>query len=216
MSLSSILKIFTPKDRIFYGLFEEVTGNLIKMSEILKMALNEPNRSERDKLLRSLEDFEHKNDEVTHRIFIELGRNFITPFDREDIHYLATTLDDVADYMWGSAKRILNYQIDDIDDTMRGFAQIINKCTHALHSAVHELRDMKDIKAITQACVLINSLENDADNLFDEATVTLFTTPNLAPVELIKRKDLYQEMEIVTDKCEDAANVIESIIIKYA
>jgi predicted phosphate transport protein (TIGR00153 family) len=216
MALGSFLKMFMPKDKIFYTLFEEVSGTLKDMSEVLIQALSAPDRNTREELLRSLEELEHKNDEATHRLFIQLGQNFITPFDREDIHTMATSLDDVADYMWGSAKRILNYQIDEIDDTMRGFAQIINKCTHALHSAVHELRDMKDIKAITQACVLINSLENDADNLFDQATVTLFTTPNLAPVELIKRKDLYQEMEIVTDKCEDAANVIESIIIKYA
>ena len=216
MSLSSILKIFTPKDRIFYGLFEEVTGNLIKMSEILKMALNEPNRSERDKLLRSLEDFEHKNDEVTHRIFIELGRNFITPFDREDIHYLATTLDDVADYMWGSAKRILNYQIDNIDDVMRNFASVIDRCIAMLHTAVHELRNMRNLKAITDACVGINSLENEADDIYDSATVALFTSHSMNPIELIKLKDLYQEMEIVTDKCEDAANVIESIIVKYS
>lgn len=216
MSLSSILKIFTPKDRIFYGLFEEVTGNLKKMSEILTLAMNEPNRVERDKYLRSLEDYEHKNDEVTHRIFIELGRNFITPFDREDIHFLATALDDIADYTWGSAKRILNFQIDQVDDVMRQFATVISKCTDMLHTAVHELRNMRNMKAITDACVGINSLENEADDIYDNATVALFTSHSMNPIELIKLKDLYQEMEIVTDKCEDAANVIESIIVKYS
>lgn len=216
MSLSSILKIFTPKDRVFYGLFEEVTGNLKKMSEIFSLAMNEPNRAERDKYLRSLEDYEHKNDEVTHRIFIELGRNFITPFDREDIHFLATALDDVADYTWGSAKRILNFQIDQVDDVMRQFAIVIDKCTGMLHTAVHELRNMRNLKAITDACVGINSLENEADDIYDNATVGLFSSHSMNPIELIKLKDLYQEMEIVTDKCEDAANVIESIIVKYS
>lgn len=216
MALGSFLKIFMPKDRVFYSLFEEVTGNLKQMSEVFMKSLNESNRQERDRLLRSLEDLEHKNDEVTHRIFIELGQNFITPFDREDIHTLTTSLDDVADYMWGSAKRILNYQIDEIDDTMRDFSAVIDKCIAALHRCVHELRNMKDIRAITDACVMINKLENDADDIFDLATVRLFSSPNLSAVELIKRKDLYQELEIVTDKCEDAANVIESIIIKYA
>jgi predicted phosphate transport protein (TIGR00153 family) len=216
MALGSFLKLFMPKDRVFYSLFEEVTGNLKQMSEVFMRALNEQNRSERDRLLRSLEDLEHRNDEVTHRIFIELGRNFITPFDREDIHTLTTSLDDVADYMWGSAKRILNYQIDEIDETMQTFGTIIDKCIAAIHGAIHELRDMKKIRAITDACVAINKLENDADDVFDRATVMLFSTHNISAVELIKRKDLYQEMEIVTDKCEDAANVIESIIIKYA
>lgn len=216
MALGSFLKLFMPKDRVFYSLFEEVTGNLKQMSEVFMRALKEQNRAERDRLLRSLEDLEHRNDEVTHRIFIELGRNFITPFDREDIHTLTTSLDDVADYMWGSAKRILNYQIDEIDETMQTFGAIIDKCIAAIHGAIHELRDMKKIRAITDACVAINKLENDADDVFDKATVGLFSTHNISAVELIKRKDLYQEMEIVTDKCEDAANVIESIIIKYA
>lgn len=216
MAFGSFLKIFMPKDKIFYSLFEEVTGNLKAMSEVFIRALSEPDRTKRDLLLRQLEDLEHKNDEVTHRIFIQLGQNFITPFDREDIHSMASALDDVADYMWGSAKRILNYQIDEIDDTMRGFSVIIDKCIAALHRGIHELRNMKDIRAITDACVSINSLENDADDLFDKATVMLFTSINLTPIELIKRKDLYQEMEIITDKCEDAANVIESIIIKYS
>ena len=216
MSFSSIVRLFLPKDRVFYGLFEEVTVNLKAMSEVLTKALNETDAVERNKGLKSLDHLEHLNDDVTHRIFIELGRNFITPFDREDIHYLATALDDVADYMWGSAKRILNYQIETVDDTMRHFAVIIGKCVDALHIGVHELRNMKNIRAITDSCVAINSLENEADDLFDKATVQLFSEFGLSAVELIKRKDLYQEMEIVTDKCEDAANVIESIIIKYS
>lgn len=216
MSLGSILKIFMPKDRIFYSLFEEVTGNLIQMGSSFCEAMNEKEPNKRDAHLRGLEILEHKNDEVTHRIFIELGQNFITPFDREDIHLLTTSLDDIADYMWGSGKRILNYQLDEVDDTMRAFADVIAKCIEALHTAVHELRNMKNIRAITDACVLINKLENDADDILDSSMVKLFSTPNISPIELIKLKDLYQEMELVTDKCEDAANVIESIIIKYA
>jgi predicted phosphate transport protein (TIGR00153 family) len=216
MALGALLKIFMPKDRIFYSLFEEVSGNLKRMTVLFLEALAEADRDKRDAMLRTLEDHEHRNDELTHRIFIQLGQNFITPFDREDIHTLTTSLDDVADYIWGSAKRIVNYQMEEIDGTMLGFARIIDQCVDALHVAVHELRNMRQIRAITDACVLINKLENDADDIFDQATVQLFSSPNISAVELVKRKDLYQEMEIVTDKCEDAANVIESIIIKYA
>lgn len=216
MALGALLKIFMPKDRVFYSLFEEVSGNLKRMTELFLKALTEPDRQKRDDMLRTLEDHEHRNDELTHRIFIQLGQNFITPIDREDIHTLTTSLDDVADYIWGSAKRIVNYQMEEIDQTMLDFAGIIDECVAALHRAVHELRNMREIRAITDACVLINKLENDADDIFDKATVQLFSSPNISAVELVKRKDLYQEMEIVTDKCEDAANVIESIIIKYA
>jgi len=169
----------------------------------------------REKLLKSLENLEHKNDDTTHSIFVELGRNFITPFDREDIHYLATSLDDVADYIWGAAKRMVNYQIMDEDVTLHGFADVILKSIYALNTCVRGLRDMKDLRAITSACVLINSLENDSDDMLDKAMMDLFNS-QLSAVEIIKKKDLYQMLETVTDKCEDAANAIESIIIKYA
>jgi predicted phosphate transport protein (TIGR00153 family) len=214
MSFASIMKIFLPKDRVFYGLFEEVSSNLTQMSEVFGKAVTEQDPSARAVLLKQLEDWEHKNDEVTHRIFIELGRNFITPFDREDIHYLATSLDDIADFMWGSAKRMMNYYIDDVDDTTRGFAEIIKKSITALNKAVYGLRDMKDLRSLTEACVLINSLENEGDDMLDRGMMQLFSS-NTNPIEIIKKKDLYQMLEVVTDKCEDAANVIESIIIKY-
>lgn len=215
MGLGSFVKMFMPKDRVFYSLFEQVSENLSQMSDIFSKAVIETDLSKRSVLMKSLEEWEHKNDEVTHRIFIELGSNFITPFDREDIHYLATSLDDIADYMWGAAKRLNNYSIDVIDDTTKGFADIIQRSVKALNKGVHQLRDMKDLRSITEACVLINSLENEADDLLDKGMIGLFNS-NTNPIELIKKKDIYQMLEVVTDKCEDAANVIESIIIKYA
>ena len=213
----SLNKLFSPKDRVFYGLFEQSTNNLVEMGQAFVAALRDPDRTKRDMALRGLDDLEHKNDEVTHQIFIELGRNFITPFDREDIHTLATALDDVADYIWGSAKRVVYYNIAEIDETMHRMADVILESIVTLQIGVRELRNMKNLKAITDSCVKVNSLENDADELLDGAIVRLFDgSQNIDAIELIKRKDLYEEMETVTDKCEDAANVIESIIIKYA
>lgn len=217
MAFSSIVKFFLPKDKVFYGLFEEVSLTLVEMANVFTKAVNTDDIYERDELLKTLETLEHKNDETTHRIFIELGRNFITPFDREDIHYLTTSLDDVADYIWGAGKRIVSYQINDKNnEILKGFGEIITKSIKALHESVHELRNMKNLRAITDACVLINSLENDGDDLLDRAMIELFSASQISAVELIKKKDLYQVLETVTDKCEDAANVIESIIIKYA
>jgi uncharacterized protein len=215
MGINSFVKRFMPKDRVFYGLFEEVSVVLTDMANTFTNAINEPDEAKREILLKSLETMEHKNDEITHRLFVELGRNFITPFDREDIHALATSLDDIADFLWGSAKRIMNYDIEDGDDITRGFADIITRAIRALNNAVKELRDMKDLRSITESCVLINSLENEGDDLLDKAMVHLFSS-SIDPIELIKRKDLYEMLELVTDKCEDAANVIESIIVKYA
>lgn len=215
MGLTSFVKMFMPKDRVFYGLFEEVSTVLTEMASVFSAAINETDENKKAALIKSLEDLEHKNDEITHTIFIELGRNFITPFDREDIHSLATSLDDIADFLWGAAKRITNYSIHDGDQITQEFANVISKSIKALNKAVKELRDMKDLRSITESCVMINSLENEGDELLDTAMLHLFSA-SIDPIELIKKKDLYEMLEIVTDKCEDAANVIESIIIKYA
>jgi uncharacterized protein len=215
MSLNSILKFFQPKDRIFFNLFEAVGTQLMQMSELFTNAINEKDITKRDEMLRKLEDFEHKNDEVTHQIFIQLGQNFITPLDREDIHYLATALDDIADYMWGAAKRIVNYQIEDEYQTLPAFAEIISKSIISVNTALFALRDMKDMESITASCIAVNNYENNADNLLDATMLKLFNSSSSA-VDLIKKKDIFQMLELVTDKCEDAANVIESIIIKYS
>ncbi|MCB9063533.1 MAG: DUF47 domain-containing protein [Chitinophagales bacterium] len=215
MGLGSIVKIFMPKDKVFYSLFEEVATNLSNMSDLFIKAVKEEDVSKRVELLKSLEEWEHKNDIVTHKIFVELGRNFITPFDREDIHYLATALDDIADFMWGSAKRMINYNMSEIDTITVGFARIIHDAVKLLNTGVNELRNMRDLRAVTEVCVNVNSLENEGDDLLDKGMMELFSS-KIEPVEIIKKKDLYQMLELVTDKCEDAANVIESIIIKYA
>jgi len=215
MGLSSFVKMFMPKDRVFYSLFEEVAVVLAQMAEVFTAAINESDPNKKDTLLKSLEELEHRNDEITHKIFIELGRNFITPFDREDIHALATSLDDIADFIWASAKRITNYSIEDSDEITKSFASVITRAISFLNKAVRELRDMKDLRSITESCVMINSLENEGDELLDKAMLHLFNS-SIDPIDVIKKKDLYEMLEIVTDKCEDAANVIESIIIKYA
>lgn len=215
MGFNNIIKIFLPKDRVFYSLFEQVAVNLEEMGEIFKQAMEEPDADKRLVLLRKLEDGEHKNDNITHQIFIELGQNFITPFDREDIHQLAMALDDVADYMYASSKKIINYGIMEMDDYMKKMGGIVVKATISLGRAVRELRNMKNLANITEACVAVNSLENQADVLLDQALIKLFSEYT-DPIEVIKLKDTYQDMEIITDKCEDASNVIESIIIKYS
>lgn len=215
MSFTSFVKLFMPKDKVFYNLFEQVSATLLEMVNIFTQATEQTDGEKADQLLKKLEDLEHKNDDITHKIFIELGRNFITPFDREDIHFLATALDDVADYMWAAAKRISMYNIDHNDAVTKEYAQIISKAVTALNEAVHDLRDVKDLKVITDACVLINSMENEGDELLDRAMVSMFSS-SIEPTELIKKKDLYEMLEIVTDKCEDASNIIETIIIKYS
>jgi uncharacterized protein Yka (UPF0111/DUF47 family) len=215
MALQSFLKIFLPKNRIFYELFEKVATNVEKMGSILKDVVAEPDFDKRAALITQLEDLEHANDELTHNLFTELGRNFITPFDREDIHYLATSLDDIADYIYAAGKKINFYRVNPNDIGLQKFAELIEQAAAQVKIAVVELRDMKNMRNITEALVKINSIENQADDIFDFSIERLFATEPDAK-EVIKKREIYQVMEIVTDKCEDASNVIESIIIKYA
>jgi uncharacterized protein Yka (UPF0111/DUF47 family) len=209
------MKIFMPKDRVFYTLFEQVADTMSKMGRVLKEVVKEPDFDKRAGLISQIEDLEHVNDDFTHQIFTELGRNFITPFDREDIHYLATSLDDVCDYIFATAKKINFYKVNPNDQGIQKMADLIEQASEQIRAAVHELRNMRDMRKITEALVKVNSIENQADDIFDLSIERLFETEPDAK-EVIKKREIYQVMEIVTDKCEDAANVIESIIIKYA
>lgn len=215
MGFNQIVKAFVPQDKVFYSIFEDMGTNLIKMAKIYKEALSEKSIQDRNAKLLSLEQLEHLNDSLSHSVFIELGKNFITPFDREDIHNLAKVMDDVADYMHSSSKRIVNYHIKEVDKYMLGFADLIVECTEMLAKAVNELRSMKNLRNVAEACVIINSLEAKADSLYDEAISHIFDS-DMDTLTIVKLKDVYDEMEIVTDKCEDSADVIETIIIKYS
>jgi uncharacterized protein Yka (UPF0111/DUF47 family) len=215
MSLNAILKIFLPKDRVFYLLFENVAEVLVKMGDKVVQITNEPDFDKRALLIKEVDDLEHINDDLTHSIFTELGKNFITPFDREDIHYLASALDDIADYIYACVKKINFYRVDPNDPGIRKMAELIQQGTVHVHKAVTELRNMKNIRKITDALVAINSIENQADDIFDTSIEQLFENEPDAK-EVIKKREIYQVMEVATDKCEDVSNVIESIIIKYA
>ncbi|GAB3424038.1 DUF47 domain-containing protein [Niabella aquatica] len=215
MGLNSILKIFTPASTTFYELFEKIAENVSKSGSLLKQVINEPDYDKRSKLVQDLTDLEHNSDDLTHNVFTELSRNFITPFDREDIHYLAASLDDIVDYTYSAAKKINFYRINPNDTGFQKMAELIEQGTQHVKSAVAELRNMKKIRSITEALVKINSIENQADDVFDMSIEKLFDS-DIDAKELIKKRDIYQVMETVTDKCEDAGNVIESIIIKYA
>ncbi|MBC9931128.1 DUF47 domain-containing protein [Chitinophaga qingshengii] len=212
---NSFVKLFMPKDRVFYSLFEDVASNLVEMAQVLNELVATTDPAVRKDKVHLIERLEHKNDDYTHRIFVELGQNFITPFDREDIHYLAATLDDVADYIHGSAKRMDLYKVNTPNESIRKLAELIHLGVLELHKAIPELRNMQNMRVITDACVKINSLENHADDIYDRAIADLFDTEQNA-AELIKMREIYQALEIATDKCEDCANVIETIIIKYS
>ena len=215
MKLSSILSFFVPKDRVFFGLFEELSAVLVEAATVFKELADTKDIEKRGDLVKKIHDIEHKADNITHKIFTELSINFITPFDREDIHYLATSLDDIIDYIHGSSNRLVLYNVEKLSPAMVKLAEITLKQAQEIQIAISNMRSMNNVVRIREAIVRINSLENQADDVFDASIANLFLTQTNA-VELIKEKELLANMETATDKCEDVANVIESIIIKYA
>jgi predicted phosphate transport protein (TIGR00153 family) len=215
IKMANILKFFLPKDRIFYTLFEKASGNLEAIAVKLVAVVNESDFNKRATLILEMEDLEHQNDDLTHQIFVELGKNFITPFDREDIHSLAMALDDICDHIYASAKKINFYKVDPFDSGIQKMADVIYSAVLAVNSAVSELRNLKNTQKIVECVIRINSAENQADDLFDMSIERLFETESDMK-QLIKKREIYQIMEIATDKCEDAGNVIESIVVKYA
>jgi predicted phosphate transport protein (TIGR00153 family) len=211
----NIFHYFQPKNKIFFTLFEKASANLIDISDALVEMVNTPNADRKKELIREIERLEHVGDEITHETFNELSANFITPFDREDIHALVSSLDDVADFVHGASKRMELYKVDKITPAMQKLAELIQTATKELNVAVKELRNMRDVTKIREACVRVNSIENHADDLFEMAIADLFENEKNA-IELIKNKEVLQALETATDKCEDATNVIQSIIIKNA
>jgi len=215
MATNTFFKIFLPKDRIFYTLFETVAETVNKMAISLEEMVNEPDTDKRASIQAHIENMEHKNDDTTHTIFTQLGINFITPFDREDIHALASSLDDIADYIYASSKKISFYHINPNDTGIHKLTNLVLQGSVEIKKAVCGLRDMKNLREMTNAIIKINSIENQADDVFDMSIEKLFENENDFK-EVIKKREIYQVLEIATDKCEDAANVIESIIIKYS
>lgn len=215
MSLNSIFQYFIPKDKKFFPLFEQAGSNLIEMSLLLKEAVNASDSEKRKEIVRKIEDLEHKGDNITHQIHLELGKNFITPFDREDIHALASSLDDVADFINGASNKMDLYKVQKPTEPMIEMADLIVEATDHVAKAIFELKDLKNIRNITDACVRINSVENKADYIFDKAVADLFEFEKDA-ITLIKHKEVLSAMEDATDKCEDVANVLESILVKNA
>jgi predicted phosphate transport protein (TIGR00153 family) len=216
MKFDAILHALLPKDDKFYNLFEKDAENLLTAARIFReLMTNSITREERAQKIKKIEEIEHKGDELTHQIFQALGSTFITPFDREDIHELTSKLDDILDYLQGASTRIILYRVDTITPEAERLAGLIYDSVVELHKAIPRLRDLSDVVLINESLVKINSIENEADDLFERAIANLFDTCK-DPIMLIKSKELLVSLETATDQCEDAANVIESIIVKNA
>ncbi len=200
-----------PREVRFFDLFEQQSQHIIKGAQLLRELVN--NFSDARAKSHAIKEVEHQGDQVTHDIVKKLNTTFITPIDREDIHDLATRLDDVLDFIEAAAERLVVYRIKEPTSASRAMAEVIVQQTHAMERAIKCLRTMDP--AFHEHAVEVNRLENSADNLLRDSLAALFEE-QADPIEVIKWKEIYETMETVTDRCEDVVNVIEGIILKMA
>jgi uncharacterized protein len=213
---TNILKSFFTNDKLFYNLFDKLTGEIKLMGALLLELTKTTDVDKQAELTFQIKSKEKSNDEVVAKLYSELGKNFITPFDREDVHYLATRLDGVSDDIYIASKKIHLYKVDPTTPEIHQLAIIIERLTDLVQSSVSGLQDMKHIKNMLKSIGEINELESRADEVFDSATQKLFDDPDLDAKELLKLREIYNKLESVADKCEDVSNVVEAIIVKYA
>lgn len=214
MSINSIFQFLVPKDKKFFPLFEEASSNLIELAANLHEAVNLPLK-EREALFQKIDKLEQKGEHITRQTNLELSRNFITPFDREDIHSLITSIDNVADNLQGAASRMRLYQVDKITKSIRKLTEINLEACQSIDVAVKELKNFKNIKNITEACARINKLENKSDTVYNKAIFEIFENETDA-ITIIKYKEVLSVLETATDKCKSVAGVLESIAVKHS
>jgi uncharacterized protein len=200
-----------PRDTRFFDLFAEMTRNLSEGARLLHRTLTEFQDVEQH--VKQLKAIEHRGDEMTHNILTRLNQTFITPLDREDIYRLASSLDDVLDFTYAAGVRLVMYKITSAPAAASRLAEILIAQADQLSEALSSLERHNDRVLVN--CMEINRLENEADTVARTAIAELFDKEK-DPISLIKLKELYEVLETATDKAEDAANVLEGVVLKSA
>jgi uncharacterized protein len=216
MAFKDILGFLSPSEKKFFPLFEKSTELMVKAAQRLNELVHEQDAARRAALVAEITDLENQADTVTHTLILELGKTFITPFDREDIQTLTTALDDVIDHIMAAARRMEIYKMATFSPAIIQMTDVILECANVLHSAMPELRNLKNRKKLQDACIRLNDLENKADDVFEMALAELFEEGEYKPKEILKVKEVLAMLEEATDRAEHASYVIEAILIKTA
>ena len=216
MNIDTILKYFVPKDHAFFPLFERDAQNLIKTAEVLKLLLSTEDIEQQEIFTKQIKELEKIGDDITHTIFDQLNKSFITPFDREDIQEFASNIDDVVDTINGVGQRIRLYKPKNYIPVYLEFAEILYQAAKEIEFSVNHLTDPgRNKDKIMQSCIAINTLENKADEQYHIGISTLFENEK-DPFELIKKKEILETLEKAVDKAEDVSDIIKTILVKMA
>jgi predicted phosphate transport protein (TIGR00153 family) len=200
-----------PREDEYFDLFSQITGKIQEATELLVQMVTDDD-ADFIGYAKRIKDVEHGCDEITHKVTTKLNKSFITPFDREDIYTLAVALDDVCDYIDAAARAIRMYDIKVFNEYVRQLARLLKSQASAMNSAVTMLKKPNGINA---QIVEIHRLENEADDAYSRAIGALFKN-STDPIEVIKQKELLEILENGTDKCEQVANIMESVVLKHS
>lgn len=215
MDFSGLLKYFVPNEKRFYGMFNQAADNAIEASASLAKLFASSSPDERKAIGLVIKGIEKKGDEFTMQIFSELNKSFITPFDREDIHELASTIDDVVDLIYGVSGKIEHYRCTNFSTYMIEMSKLVHEGSEKIRVAVSGLNDLNNAEIVLKACKEIKKIESRVDEFHHMAISSLFENEK-DPIELIKQKEILHNIEAVANKLEDVADVVKTIIVKYS
>ncbi|QSZ66668.1 DUF47 family protein [Methanofollis aquaemaris] len=201
-----------PQDKVFFDLFEKQADTVNEGAMLLHALVND--YVDVKNQCHKIKEIEHKGDEIAHEVYEQLNLTFITPLEPEEISRLATALDDVLDFIDGTTQQMYGYGVTETDELMKELARLIYLSTQEIQTAVRLIRTMDDPRAVERHCIEINRLENLADAVLADAIKNLFSTNDA--ITIIKLKDIYENLEEATDKCEDVANVLSDIAIRHS
>jgi predicted phosphate transport protein (TIGR00153 family) len=215
MKFDKFFQFLVPKDRKFFPLFIEASANLVNCTLEFQKLLNSTNDEDRTELVKNVKKLEKIGDKITVSIFDELNTTFITPFDREDIQKLANRIDNVVDLVNTSAKRIQLYKLKEIPPVFHQMADLLVRASKEIDIVVSGLNRMQKTNGFKENCILIGELENESDELNYSFLSEIFDHETNA-ISLIKKRDVLNSLEKAMDRCEDVADVLNTIMVKYS
>jgi predicted phosphate transport protein (TIGR00153 family) len=200
-------------DRSFYEAFGQHAARIVEAGKLVTQILREPERSA--EISKAVKDAEEAGDKITHETIARLHQTWITPIDRADIHSLITALDDVLDLIEAVSERVALYEVKSLPDFVVKVGEVLEEATQAVNKAILLLPQVKQPKEMLVLCIEINRLENEADSSYRHALATMFKGGYDA-MEVMKWRDIIDNLEAATDRCEDVANILEGIVLEYA
>jgi predicted phosphate transport protein (TIGR00153 family) len=207
-----VLRSLLPRDEDFFGLFERHAALTVEGAKEMQR-LVQGGQNVRA-LAARIKEIEHETDVITHTCVERLHKTFITPLDRDAIYQLITRMDDIMDYIEDAAAALMLYELTEMTEPARALADVLVRSTEQVALAVAGLKDVKRPVTILEACIEVNRLENEGDEILRRALADLFRGAK-DPLLVLKWKEIYEALENATDRCEDVANVIEGVVLEH-